>query len=333
MSSCSLIEWFEHLLFGSTTTSKGGGGFLQPPAVLYKLVLRLESEGIYWQDTIQKGGLTAFRYNVNGDIDILMDYLDRPSDTSLPVFKTRVVTLFFNHLLAFLANRKLEPVLEQDQIILEKILGGESGSFRYASAFFWGELARGWISRRRPFPETLCQPVPRPVDNTARLYDLTCAARGDRMDPMSMVMLPASEHVNPAHWQSDTLLEAFVRLRPDHVLSRTVQHLVRRAVHQCLEGLYPTCLVEKDDTISNFLQNVFCIDQNVRKVSLVQKPPLVVDVFQRLLALVQLDDLWLTTTTAQTCVPSFPKTDVMQLTEQLLLADRQNKILLRHIQE
>lgn len=325
MSNCSLIEWFEHLLFGSSCSL-----LTRPPASLYKIVLRLESEGIRWQDVIQRGGLTMFRYSVNGDFDTLMDYLDQPSDKSLPVFKTRIVTLFFNHLLAFLARRETEPVLEQDQTILEKIIAGESGPFRYVSASFWGELARGWISLRRPIPDSLCL-VPQPVDKTARLYDITCTARGDAMDSMSMVMIPASENVNPVHWQSATLLESFIRLRPQHVLSRTVQDLVRRAIHQCLEGVFPTTLIEKDDTISNFLQNVSCIDENIKKVSLIRKPPLVIDVFQRLLALVQLDDMWLTTSSP--CVPSYPKTDLMRLTEQLLLADRQNKILLRHIQE
>lgn len=333
MSDCSWIEWFESLLFGSETLLSSSR---RPPVALYKIILRLESEGIHWRDVVQHGGLTMFRYHINGDLDVLMDYLDKclEAPDPLPVFKTRIVTTFFNHLLTFLARRPVEPVLEQDQVILEKILAGESGHFRYVSAAFWGDLARGWVSLRRPLPDCLrVAGTNRHDDKVARLYDITCKARGDKLDPMSMVMIPASEHVSSVHWQSSTLLESFVLLRPNHALSRTVRQLVREAVHQLLEGRHPTLLVEKDETISTFLQNVSCLDEHVRKVSLVRTPPLVIDVFQRLLALVQLDDLWTTTHGPSCSTRPFPKTEVMLLTEQLLLADRQNKILLHHISD
>lgn len=329
MSNCSLIEWFEHFLFGHSTLVK-------PPSTIYKLILRLEAEGIQWKNVVLEGGITFFRYQIQGDFDVLMEYLDKTllqhsTSVSLPIFKTRAMTLFFNELLAVLARQQVpqEPILLSDQVILEKILSGESGRFSYVSPSFWGNLAREWLTHRRPIPETKF-PTFMPLDRTARLYDITCKARGEMVDPLSMCMVPAKEHVNAVHWQSGPLLESFVRNRPTHSLSQSVQALVKQSIHQLLGGQYPSCLVEKDDTIANFLQNVNMVHEHVGKVSFTKIPPFVIDVFQRLLAMVQMDDLWVTCTEVSV-LNSFPKTDMMRLSEQLLLAERQNKIVLTHV--
>ncbi|GFT14693.1 uncharacterized protein NPIL_137091 [Nephila pilipes] len=338
MSNSFLIEWFEQLFFGHSHPC-----ILEPPISLYRLVSRLEADGIQWKDMIRQGGLTMFRYQIQGDFDALLDYLDQvfledQKDTPLPVFRTRSMTTFFNQLLAFLARRNNNPSLgtNTDQSTLNMILSkpDELGPFQYESARFWGELARHWILRRGPLPKELA-PLPHPsplyMKRTARLYDVTCKTCGENVDPSSMHSVSASEYVNAVHWQSDTLLETFVQARPNHALSQAVQRLVRRVLHQFLDGQYPSCLVEKDMKLNTFLQNVSVVHSSIPEASLtLSPPPKVVDVFQRLLALSQMDGLWQSQSDPN-WNDSGSATDLMQLTEQLHLAERQKNILLKHV--
>lgn len=324
MSSTSLINWFEQLLFGHTCV-------VEPPCLLFKLIARLEAEGIHWKDMIGQGGLTLFRYQAQGDLDKALDYLEHQTET-LPTFKTRCVTAFFNQLLAFLARRdSTKPIpYKDDKMTLETILQDSGASVSYVSADFWGDLARQWLTHRRPIPKTLA-PLPHPssiqMQKMARLYDITCQTRGENIDPLAMHVVPASEYVNAVHWQSGSLLASFIHSRPQHALSTAVQQVVLEALNEFLAGHYPSCLEEKDDKVMNFLQNVSVTHDTVPQV-LTTPAPKVIDVFHRLLAMAQLDDLWIT-------VPKEPEsrqaTQVMQLTEQLLLAERQNTILLKHI--
>ncbi|GBN19740.1 hypothetical protein AVEN_261812-1 [Araneus ventricosus] len=341
MSGSFLIEWFNQLLFGHQRPT-----VLEPPSLLNKLICRLEADGIHWRDMIPQGGLTMFRYQIQGDLDVLLDYLDKvylrdQVETPFPKFHTRSVIHFFNQLLAVMARRDqiqsnaLALGTEEDRSILHTILSQPdvSSSFRYDSAQFWGELARGFLMHRRPLPKELA-PLPSmqadDLDKTARLYDVTCQTHGTRTDPLSMHMVPASDYVNAVHWESETLLEAFLRTRPQHALSRAVQKLLIRALHQFIGGRYPSCLKQRDSSLSSFLENVKVVQDTIPEASLLGKsPPLVIDVFQRLLALSQLDDLWHTTPCREP--PEQDATDLMRLTERLHLAERQNRIVLKHV--
>ncbi|GFY77178.1 uncharacterized protein TNIN_395221 [Trichonephila inaurata madagascariensis] len=340
MSSSFLIEWFEQLLFGHTNSC-----ILDPPTCLYQLICRLEADGIQWKDMIRHGGLTLFRYQIQGDLDVLLDYLDQTflqdqKDLPLPVFRTRAITTFFNQLLACFARQKdiqsLDVGNDTDKSTLNLILSkpDEPGPFQYQSPRFWGELARQWILRRRPLPKELA-PLPHPssldMKRTARLYDVTCKARGEYVDPLSMYLVPASEYVNAVHFQSETLLETFVQAKPHHALSQAVERLVLRALDQFLNGQYPSCLKHKDEKLDIFLQNVTVVDGSIPEASItLSPPPKVVNVFQRLLAVSQLDDLWQTSTFGVDT--SFVETDVMLLTEKLHMAERQNAMLLKHVE-
>ncbi|GFT38400.1 uncharacterized protein TNCV_3064481 [Trichonephila clavipes] len=139
---------------------------------------------------------------------------------------------FFNKFLACFARQKdiqsLDGGNDTDQSTLNVILSksDELGPFQYQSPRFGGELARQWILRRRPLPKGLA-PLPHPsflnMKQTTHLYDVTCKARGEYVDPLSMYLVPAFEYVNAVHFQSDTFLEAFVQARPHHALTQAVE--------------------------------------------------------------------------------------------------------------
>ncbi|GFY48569.1 uncharacterized protein TNIN_18461 [Trichonephila inaurata madagascariensis] len=179
---------------------------------------------------------------------------------------------------------------DNDQSTLNLILSkpDELSPFQYQSPRFWEELARQWILRRRPLPKELA-PLPHPssldMKRTARLYDVICKASGEYVDPLSMYLVLASEYVNVIHFQSDSLLEAFVQATPPHALAQAVERLVLRALDQFLNGQYPSCLKHKDEKLDNFLQNVTVVDGSIPEASItLYPPPKMVNVFQRLLA-------------------------------------------------
>lgn len=341
MSNTLLMNWFNQLLFGHDRPN-----IVEPPRAVYELICRLEADGIHWRDMIRQGGLTMFRYQIQGDMDVLLDYLDKvylqdQHETPFPKFHTRSMTHFFNQLLAAIARRDqvqsnvLTMGTEEDVSILHTICSRPktSDSFHYNSAHFWGELARNFLTHRRPLPKEL-SPLPSLEDSnlrkTARLYDVTCQTQGKEIDPFSMYMIPASEYVNSVHWESDTLLEALLKTRPKHALSRAIQKLVMRSLNQFIRGHYPSCLKQRDSYIAAFLENAKVIHDTVPKASsMTESPPLVVDIFQRLLALAQLDDVWRSVPCSESVDQT--ATDLMHLTEQLHLADRQNRILLKHV--
>ncbi|GFU98721.1 uncharacterized protein TNCV_298931 [Trichonephila clavipes] len=125
---------------------------------------------------------------------------------------------------------------DTDQSTLNLILSkpDELGPFQYQSTSFLGKNWRGNGSLEDiHFQKNwLLYHIPLSLDmkRTARLYDVTCKARGEYVDPLSMYLVPASEYVNAVHFQSDTLLETFVQARPHHALSQLVARLVLRAL-------------------------------------------------------------------------------------------------------
>lgn len=326
MSKCSLIDWFEQLLFGTKATC-----LLEPPPEAFLTVAKLNAERVDWKEMARLGGLTMHRYQIQCDFETIFDYLEKPGDT-LPEMKTRTMTTFFNLMLAFIARQKtihVEPSLD-DKATLEQILSNPNASGPYHSASFWGELARQWLNNRRPVPKAL-EPLSAEKTDAGirRLYDVTCYTRGRTIDPLSMHMVPDSEYVNAVHWKSASQLEAFVRVQPKHALSRAVNQLVIKSLHQFLDGRYPSCLADKDDKLQLFLKNVSVAHETVPEVYVAEPPPRLIDVFQRLLAQARYDDLWEKIPT-ETSV-EYPYTQMMHMTEQLLLSEKQNQILLKHV--
>ncbi|KAG8173827.1 hypothetical protein JTE90_016316 [Oedothorax gibbosus] len=239
MSNSSLIRWFEQLLFGSKDTC-----LLEPPKEASFTIAKLRAERIEWREMARLGGLTMYRYQIQCDFDALFDYLENP-DNPLPTMKTRAVSTFFNILLANLARRDAvddspDPSVD-DKTTLEQMMVDPSSKEQYVSASFWGQLARQWLNNRRPVPTDLQSLASNnsSVDRITRLYDVTCYARGEWIDPLSMHLVPKAEYVNAIHWKSESHLEAFIRTKPKHPLSKSINQLILKSLHQFLAGQYP----------------------------------------------------------------------------------------------
>lgn len=347
--SCS-IRWLEQLLFG--LSSPHASSVPDPPHELAPLLLRMEADNVPWPHLMAQGGLTAFPYYVHGDLGSLVDFLEEKwSEESLlpeepPPLRTRAVKKFWHDLRRLLvlrdekgltASRTLPEPPEEDDAILRDMLendGRPTRSYTYRSAGFWGEVARRFVNLRRP--ETASALPDAPAEHLRRamqLYDVTCVARGQFWDPFGMHLVHDAEHVNAAHWQTPENLEAFVRDRPSHPLSLSLQSLLRRSVDQLLEGEKPAALVGSCVRLDALLYNVQNVHRAVLQVPHRNAPPKLIDVFQRLLALSHRDGLWEKTVPVVQPPRSFPGTGLMHLTEQLRISEREKRVLWQHLAE
>lgn len=335
MSNSCLIHWFEQLLFGSTSPSP-------PPYPLKKLILRMEAESVPWPHIILQGGLTAFPYQVHGDLNSLIDHLEKEwLNDYRPRCKTKAVAKFSNELQRLLAIRDEVPrpalpePLREDDAILKNMLEGAGYAaaattpytYEFQSAKFWGRVADRFIHLRRletlpSLPSFSSSSTPSLHDQRLRqLYDMTCTARGQWLDPLTLHLVHHSEYVNAAHWQTPRNLEAFLHDRPSHPLTRTVRALLKQTVDQLLQGEPMTALPYP--RLDPLLHNIRVIHESVEQVPHAQAPPKLIDIFQRLLALCHRDALWEEVIPAARESPDpFVGTSLLYLTEKVRILEQ-----------
>lgn len=328
MSNSHLIQWFEQLLFGDSDPSP-------PPDELQTVILRMESENIPWNHIILNGGLTAFPYQVHGDLNFLIDYLekqwiDKQPYYDPPIFKTRVVSKFWDQIRLLLA-RRIDQILpvpsKRDDEILKELLNPplrlDRPDYKYESAEFWGEVARRFIDSKRPEEPSALPNIDSQLSNRAKLlYEITCRARGRYFDPLSMHLVPHYEYLNAAHWQTGRNLEAFMADKPTHPLTLSVQNLLRNSIINLLDGKKPF-ISTGESQIDSFLHNINVIHKSIEQVPL--GPPKLIDIFQRLLALCQLDGLWEEPVSNIESEPVSPS--LLHLTEQVQFLEREKRLL------
>lgn len=345
MSDSCLDHWIEELLFGSTTSFLP----LPPPSPIRNLILRLEAENIPWAHIMARGGFTHFPYQVHGDLNSLIDYLEEHWLEGMPEVrppcKTKAVAKFWNQLQMLLARREeaRRPALpmpsREDDAILKELLEPTQPyeSYAYQSAAFWGEVARRFINLRRPEPPSTLPPPSLPSEHHQRalqLYDMTCFARGHFFDPLSARLVHHAEYVNAAHWQTPRNLEAFMHDRPSHPLTLSVQSLLKRTVDQLLEGERPSAFLARCPRLDALLHNVRVIHESVQQVPHeAETPPKLIDIFQRLLALSYQDRLWEKVIPAHEPPADAVGTSLLYLTEQLRIAEREKRVLWRQVTE
>lgn len=336
MSNSCLIHWFEKLLFGDQVPST-------PPLQLKNIILRMEAENIPWSHIILQGGLTALHYQVHGDLNILLAHLENFWLEFQPQLKTREVTKFWYELKRLLAKREeiRQPALPspstEDGLILQELLDShhQTDSYAFQSAQFWGEVARRFINLRRPEKvAALCPVSSRNEQRIIQLYTIACVARGQWFDPLTMHLVHHSEYLNAVHWQSPRNLEAFMHDRPTHLLTRSVQALLKRTVDQLLQGETMTAFLNPCSRHNALLHNIRVIHESVQQVPHEETPPRLIDVFQRLLALCFKDQLWEEDVPPLANKPDpFIGTSLLHLTEQLRIVEREKRLLWNHVIE
>lgn len=339
MSNLSSIDWLSDLLFGNSEAKN-------PPSNLYEIVIKLESQNLDWHQIIQSGGLTAFPHQVNGDLQMILDNLEKEllQETEAPFenFRTRSASRFWNPLRLLLARKlakppeaPLVPVPKDDDILKDLLSNHPSQHHSYVSANFWGNVARQLINVRRNMNELTAEKLPFsfPVKDVVLLYTVTCESQGQYWDPLSMYLLPRSNYVDSVHWQTSHLLENFLQKEPSHPLAKSIQNLLQQSVQQLLEGNKPSALFIKNPQLESFLHNIEVIHRSVPEVLHRNEPPKMVDVFQRLLALCYKDYLWEKFNPPREKIESQCPTgmDFLILFERLESLERENKLLRKQL--
>lgn len=327
MSDSKPVRWIKNFLFG--------GDIVSTPIELKNVSLQLQSKGIDVVSTMQQGGFTMKWYDIAGDLEKLVDYFDK-NLSDFPVFRTRLITSIFNQLIyIFDRPKKSETFItpcQTDSEILNAILHNRplGDSLSYKDATFWGNVAHELLNHRRPAElMPLSDPPLKLVQNLIRLYDLTCKTLGKITNPFEMVLVPRHTYVDSLYWDR---LETFLKLYPDHPLTKSVHRFVNRTIDSILVAKLPTfCHNEK---LKLFLQNVNIVHDTVEKVNGSDVPPKVIDVFHRLLALSGKDFLWQTTLSDPPIDSTAASTNSMELYhlyEKIALLEKQNSILLNSI--
>jgi hypothetical protein len=191
------------------------------------------------------------------------------------------------------------------------------GSVTFCDASFWGNVARNLIvqkGNRRP----IVVPQHR-MDKMEILYWLKCQSVGRVVDPFSL-SLEFQGAVDPKRWSSAESLLTFAKAEPNHPLSRSLRSVCGKIFALVFDGneaAFPMELLRTDDGgdavgdggrmggkmggchshhgrefYLKFVRNVRAVDAAVPRVESKLKPPKLVDVFQRLLALADVDALW-----------------------------------------
>lgn len=339
MSDSCLIHWIEHLLFGlpASTTS-----LPDPPDGLKNLLLRMEAENIPWSHILFHGGFTAFPYQIHGDLNYLTDHLEKQWLLQIPShapLQTRAVTKFWNELQLLLAKRDEipppalpAPPLRDDAILQDMLEPGYHGPYTFQSATFWGEVAHRLLQLRRP--ETVSPLPPASSESLKRvlqLYDITCVARGQYWDPLTMVLVHHAEYVNAAHWQTPKTLEAFMWDRPTHPLTRSIQALLKQTVEDVLHGEKPAAFLNPCPRLDALLYNIRVVHESIQQVPHDNAPPKLIDIFQRLLALSYRDGLWEKVVPVIEPTHTYIGTSLLYLTEQVRIAERERRLLWKQI--
>lgn len=202
------------------------------------------------------------------------------------------------------AERPVVPVFQQfvshsqiqhdDSLLLEKLIAKQPvAAENFADARFWGNVAKNLLDQQQKFVVTV---PPEHLDAIQKSYWILCQSRNKIVDPFS-VRLGVLGSVDPVHWSTPDYLLAFVRQESHHPLSRSVRDVVCRLLSNLLDArLHPDYRkllpAHAAETYDRFLKNVCYVDRAVPKVRSKHVPPVLVDVFQRLLAYTKFDHLW-----------------------------------------
>lgn len=338
MSNSHLIKWFEEILFGSQRPP------IREPTEVHNIILRMESENIPWFHMISQGGLTLFPYQVHGDINSLLDYLekqwiDKEPYYDPPIFKTRAVSKFWDQLQLLLA-RRLEPPpplpnpSKTDAETLKEILEPTrpNQKFSYESAEFWGEVARRFINLNRPEDASTLPNISSDLTKRAiQLYDITSRAQGMYYDPYTYYLVHDSEYVDSVHWRSGQNLEAFMHHRRRHPLTLSIQAILKKSLNDLLNGKKPSVFKDSCPQLDSLLHNIKVIHEEIEQVPHENQPPKLIDVFQRLLALCKRDGLWENQISEIELEPI--STSLLHLTERVQILEREKRILWKHVIE
>lgn len=292
MFSAKLHRWFKHLLFGDRD-------YRVAPKEAAPFIADLEKRGIRVHTLIRNGGgLVSLPLRMVRDLDLIL----RHYPTSDPPLSTPQVVRFYNEWRLLLASSSScnddEPESSTDQETLQQILNRpDKDHYHYRDADFWGRLATRLLHHHRP-PGTfsVIDNVPMQyLRHAQRLYDVTVKRLGKLVDPFTMVMVPANEYIDPIYWRNTEGLDRFLEEHPSHPFAKTIRSRTSRLADRLLNA-EP---IPDDPRLDQISRNIEIVHREIRKVDGFDRPPKLVDVFHRLLALTNMDHLWSPVTLAK----------------------------------
>lgn len=323
MSSAKLIDWFNELLFGSSSPVS----IKYPPEVIF-IVRELQLRGIDLSRTIRNGGLTAAIYTIGSDLDILIQHLKQKDVKDAPLFRTTIVSHFYQQLRLVLDGGTFSDVLptpsvKTDSEILESIQKGDvvDKNPPYQDATFWGSLARMMLLHRRP-PGNLLQVDTPPIhylQDIQTLYDIFCKKWGQIVSPFSLMLVPRKDYIDPIHWHSSKAFREFLKTK--HPLAVLATSAFEKGVLNADFKSFPP-----DGVLSKFLQKVCIVNEAVASVQDTDTPPKLIDLFHRLLVLSGKDHLW-----QDEDFPQLKESDSswLHLYEKVVSLEKENELLSR----
>lgn len=311
MSIAKFNEFARALLFGRE--------YYEIPnhILIQQLVMDVEKH-VHVKEAIQNGGLLLSSATVNHDLNAILGYLKEGVDggDERPIkLKSRIAKNFF-HQLSVLCRGDLkygivavshEMQRQQDWKAIDDLIRNES----------FVTLPLLGLENPKISDNLLMRAV--------TLYDLKCKSLGRLVDPFSFVLAPQLDYVDAVHWKTDESLLQFCTHYPRNPLAARIRNLLDSTLFQFMNGEEQRLLLLSPET-RTFLRNVNHLNEKIEKVESDRAPPKLIDLFQRLLAMLRLDHLW---TREPVVVREEEKTDplVVHLFGRNLELERENVLL------
>lgn len=308
MSLVKYNEFIRALLFGHA--------YYEIPNHIYiqQLILDIEKH-INVKEIVQNGGLLLSVQLIERDIQSILQYLKQGNNGFEPEplkLKTIAAKNFFNELSSLCkGDLKFGVVANSHERQIARNLKTLDDAIRNESFLKLPLLGLENVTVTNPF-----------IKRALILYDLKCKSLGRLEDPFSFVLAFQQDYVDSIHWKTKEDLEALCANAPRNPLAIQISNIVKSTIYKFLNGEEHFFLSVE---LKKFLQNINYINDRIEKVESDNAPPKLIDLFQRMLALLKMDYLWsLETITMPTLNKDFFIVDVFNRNIEL---ERENALL------
>lgn len=308
MSLLKYNEFIRSLLFGHA--------YYEIPNHIYVQQIILDVEKyINVKETIQNGGLLFSVQNIEQDFQSMLQYLKECNEGSDPEplkLKTVIAKNFFHELsIICQGDLKLGIVAKTHEKQIERNLKTLDDAIRNESFIKVPLLGLENIVITNSL-----------IKKAMILYDLKCKSLGRLVDPFSFVLAFQQGYVDSIHWKTEESLVSFCVHAPRNPLAIQISNIVKSTLYKFLNGEQFHFLPIE---LNKFLQNINYLNDRIEKVESKYMPPKLIDLFQRMLAMLKMDYLWSNETiTMPNSVKDFFIVDVFNRNIEL---ERENALL------
>lgn len=309
MSLLKYNEFIRALLFGHA--------YYEIPNHIYVQQMILDVEKyVNVKETIQNGGLLFSVQNIERDFQSILQYLKECNEgvnEPEPVKLKTILAKNFFHELSILCqgDLKLGIVAKTHEKQIERNLKTLDDAIRNESFIKLPLLGLENIAITNSL-----------IKKAMILYDLKCKSLGRLVDPFSLILAFQQDYVDSIHWKTEESLVSFCEHAPRNPLVIQISNIVKSTIYKFLNGEQVSFLPIE---LNKFLQNINYLNDRIEKVESKYMPPKLIDLFQRMLAMLKMDYLWSNeTVTMPTSKTDFFIVDVFNRNIEL---ERENALL------